>query len=146
MKYRNTKTDEIIEVEYSTTEGTRSIQNGVMWLGVGDALVKRADGTYEGYQPEHSFWADFEEVVQTRVVEVKDKADTGYYVERLTPKGWMRDPEKHLMTEIAETRAKVIAQTPIDAPTEKVVSELEDQAIKPKPSFLGRLAEFVGLT
>ena len=90
MKYRHRTTGELIEVTQSTTTGQREIPGGSMWLGEGDRLVQRANGEFEGYQPSHPFWADFEEVVQTRVVKIEDDTGTRYAPERLTGTGWVR--------------------------------------------------------
>ena len=95
MKYRNRTTGETIEVtEHTGPDGPTSIPGGSMWLGTGDRLVKRADGSYEGYQPSHPFWADFEEVTQTRVVKIEDDTGTRYAPELLTGTGWVRGSAK----------------------------------------------------
>ena len=95
MKYRNTLTDEVIEVtEHTGTDGPTNIPGGQMWLGTGDRLVKRADGSYEGYQPSHPFWADYDEIVETRVVKVEVGKTTTYHAERLTERGWVRGSAK----------------------------------------------------
>ena len=94
MKYRHKTTGEIVEATQSTTRGSRPIPGGEMWLDVDDLLVERADGTHEGYAPSHPFWADYDEVVQTRVVKVDDDAGTRYFPERLTATGWVRGAER----------------------------------------------------
>lgn len=95
MKYRHRTTGEVIEVtEHTGPDGPTNIPGGSMWLGTGDRLVKRADGSYEGYQASHPFWADYEEVVQTRVVKIEDDAGTRYFPERLTATGWVRGAER----------------------------------------------------
>ena len=95
MKYRHRTTAEVIEVtEHTGPDGPTNIPGGSMWLGTGDRLVKRADGSYEGYQPSHPFWADYDEVVETRVVKVEVGKTTTYHAERMTERGWVRGSAK----------------------------------------------------
>lgn len=122
MKYRHKVSGEIIEVTESTTEGQRPVGRGVMWLGVGDLLVQRASGEYEGYQPTHPFWADYEEVVETRVVSVSDGKATRYHAEKLTPAGWIRGDAK-------TTQAEAEADVPVK-PTVVVLKEFEGGQVK----------------
>lgn len=117
MKYRHRTTGEIIEATQSTTRGSRPIPGGEMWLDVDDLLVERADGTHEGYAPSHPFWADYDEVVQTRVVKVEVGKTTTYHAERLTPSGWVRGTA---MTTLAEAEAGMPAK-----PVETVVKAYE---------------------
>lgn len=94
MKYRHKVTGETIEATRSTTRGSRPIPGGEMWLDVDDWLVQRADGTHEGYAPSHPFWADYDEIVETRVVKVEVGKTTTYHAERLTERGWVRGSAK----------------------------------------------------
>lgn len=95
MKYQHRNTGEVIEVTtHQGPDGQTNIPNGVMWLGTGDRLVKREDGTHEGYQSSHPFWADYDEVVETRVVKVEVGKTITYHAERLTERGWVRGSAK----------------------------------------------------
>ena len=95
MKYRNTLTDEVIEVtEHTGPDGPTNTPGGSMWLGTGDRLVKRESGEYEGYQPTHDFWNDYDEIVETRVVKVEAGKTVAYHAERLTERGWVRGSAK----------------------------------------------------
>lgn len=122
MKYRHKVTGETIESTRSTTRGSRPIPGGEMWLDVDDLLVERADGTHEGYAPSHPFWADFDEVVQTRVVKVADDAGTRYFPERLTAAGWVRGTEK--------ATQKAAEAAIVSAPVVTVVKALEGGVAK----------------
>lgn len=122
MKYRHKTTGEVIEVTESTTEGERPIPRGVMWLGVGDRLVKRESGEHEGYQPTHPFWADYAEIVETRVVKVDDDAGTRYFPERLTATGWVRGAEK--------ATQKAAEAAVVSAPVVTVVKAFEGGEVK----------------
>lgn len=95
MKYRHRTTAEVVEVTaHMGPDGQVNIPTGIMWLGTGDLLVKRADGSYEGYQASHPFWADYDEIVETRVVKVEVGKTTTYHAERLTERGWVRGSAK----------------------------------------------------
>lgn len=112
MKYRNRTTGEVIEAtEHTGPDGQTAIPGGSMWLGTGDRLVKRADGSYEGYQASHPFWADYAEIVETRVVKVEVGKTTTYHAERLTPTGWVRGDA---MASVAEAEADMPAK-PVEA-------------------------------
>lgn len=112
MKYRHRATAEVIEVtEHTGPDGPTNIPGGSMWLGTGDRLVKRADGSYEGYQPSHPFWADYDEIVETRVVKVETGKTVVYHAERLTPTGWVRGDA---MASVAEAEADMPAK-PVEA-------------------------------
>lgn len=150
MKYRNTTTAEIIEAVQATRSGTHDIPGGIMYLDEGDWMVTRADGSVEGYQSSHPFWSDYEEVVQTRVVEVTVGAAKTFAAERLTGTGWVRGASKASQ---AEAEADVPAK-----PVERVVKEFEGGAVKaelvvgddPKTpevetSFWQRTLEFLGI-
>lgn len=152
MKYRHKTTSEIIEVTESTTEGERPIPRGVMWLGVGDRLVKRESGEHEGYQPSHPFWADYDEVVETRVVKVEAGKTVVYHAERLTPTGWVRGSAKATQA-LAEVEADMPAK-----PVETVVKAYEggvltaELAVGDNPetaavetTFWQKVKSFVGL-
>lgn len=115
MKYRHRTTAEVVEVTaHMGPDGQVNIPTGIMWLGTGDRLVKRADGSYEGYQPSHPFWADYDEIVETRVVKVEVGKTTTYHAERLTETGWVRGSGK-------ATQALAEADTPVK-PIETIVS------------------------
>jgi len=95
MKYQHRKTGEVIEVtEHTGPDGQTNIPGGQMWLGTGDRLVKRESGEYEGYQPSHPFWQDFDEIVETRVVQVETGKAVVYHAERKTLTGWVRGSAK----------------------------------------------------
>lgn len=107
MKYRHRTTAEVIEVTAHTgADGVVSIPGGQMWLGTGDLLVKRESGEHEGYQPSHPFWADYDEVVETRVVKVEAGKTVAYHAERLTERGWVRGSAKATQA-LAEVDAPV---------------------------------------
>lgn len=150
MKYRNTSTGEIIEATQSTTRGSRPIPGGEMWLDVDDWLVQRANGEYEGYQPSHPFWADYDEVVETRVVKVEVGKTVAYHAERLTTTGWVRGSAK---ATLAEAEADMPAK-----PVEAIVKTYEggvltaELAVGDDPStpqvettFWQKVKSFVGL-
>lgn len=114
MKYLNRITGEVIDVtEHAGSDGQVNTPAGVMWLGTGDRLVKRASGAHEGYQSSHPFWADYDEIVQTRVVRVVDGQGARYHAERLTGTGWVRGAAR-------TTQAQAEADTPTK-PVETVV-------------------------
>jgi len=150
MKYRHKTTGEIIEATRSATRGSRPIPGGEMWLDVDDLLVERADGTHEGYAPSHPFWADYDEVVQTRVVKIEDDAGTRYAPERLTGTGWVRGAT--MPTQKAAEAAVV------SAPRLTVVKAFEGGEVKAElvagdnpatpeveTSFWSKVLEFVGV-
>lgn len=144
MKYRNRNTNEVVTAIQATRSGMHEIPGGVMYLDEGDWMVTRADGSVEGYQSSHPFWSDHDEIVETRVVKIEDSGDVGFYVERLHPDGWKREAEKHLLIEIAETQAKVVAQRQVVKPKETIVSELEGVTVKAKPSLIDKALGFLG--
>lgn len=150
MKYRHRTTGEIIEATQSTTRGSRPIPGGEMWLDVDDWLVQRANGEYEGYAPSHPFWADYAEIVETRVVGVNDGKGLKYHAEKLTPAGWIRGDAK-------TTQADAEADVPVK-PTVVVLKEYEDGEVKAQlvvgddpetpaveTSFWQKVKAFVGL-
>lgn len=151
MKYRHRTTTETIEVtEHTGPDGSVNIPSGQMWLGTGDLLVKREDGSYEGYQPSHPFWADYDEVVETRVVKVEVGKTTTYHAERLTERGWVRGDA---MATLAEAEADMPAK-----PVEAIVKTYEggvltaELAVGDNPetaavetTFWQKVKSFVGL-
>lgn len=151
MKYRHRITGETIEVtEHTGPDGPTNIPGGSMWLGTGDRLVKRADGSYEGYQPTHPIWQDFDEVVETRVVKVEAGKTVAYHAERLTTTGWVRGDA---MATLAEAEADMPAK-----PVEAIVKTYEggvltaELAVGDNPetaavetTFWQKVKSFVGL-
>jgi len=138
MKYRHKTTSEVIEVTESTAEGERPVGRGIMWLGVGDLLVKRASGEYEGYQPSHPFWADFEEVPETRVVRVVNGTGTRYHAERMTLKGWVRGQ--------ARLTATAAEQDVVDVDVEEVLVRGDEPSTPQiETSYWKRFINFIGL-
>lgn len=95
MKYRNRITGAVIDATVHVGADT-DITRGHTILGVtdGDRIFRLPDGTWEKAPPDHPMWADYDEIVETRVVKVEVGKTTTYHAERLTERGWVRGSAK----------------------------------------------------
>lgn len=123
MKYRHRTTNELIVATQATRSGAHEYPGGAMHLDEGDWLVRRADGTHEGYQESHPFWQDYRPVKIVRIVRVDDNGTRTFRIERLTRKGWVVKGEG---ATLAEARAARASAESGEEHTETVVEVTED--------------------
>lgn len=123
MKLRHRTTSELITATQATRSGAHEYPGGAMHLDEGDWLVKRADGTHEGYQESHPFWQDYRPVKIVRIVRVDDNGTRTFRIERLTRKGWVVKGEG---ATLAEARAARASAESGEEHTETVVEVTED--------------------
>lgn len=122
MKFRHKTTGELIHARRHDGEGGPvRFPGGEMYLDPGDYLVRRADGSYEGYQRSHPFWADYTPVRIVRLVRVDRGGTRSFRVERLTANGWQ---VRATGATLAEVRANLAAAD--DDETETVLETYED--------------------
>lgn len=95
MKYRNRFTGGIIEASVHVGDYA-DLWKGDVCLGVsdGDRIFRLPDGAWEKAPADHPMWADYDEIVETRVVKVEVGKTTTYHAERLTERGWVRGSAK----------------------------------------------------
>lgn len=124
MKLRHRTTDELIVAKRHDGDGGNvNYPGGQMYLGEGDWLVRRADGSYEGYAEDHPFWVDYKPVKTLRIVRVDDNGTRTFRIERLTKRGWV---VKGTGATLAEARAARTAADAGDDMQETVVETYED--------------------
>ena len=124
MKLKHKTTGELIHATQATKSGPHDVPGGgSMYLDEGDYLVRRADGSHEGYQESHPFWADYRPVKIVRIVRVDDNGTRTFRIERLTRKGWVVKGEG---ATLAEARAARASAESGEEPTETVVEVTED--------------------
>lgn len=95
MKYRNrntgTETDVTVHIGADadvTREGT------ILGVTDGDRIFRLPNGTWDKAPADHPMWADYDEIVETRVVKVEAGKTVAYHAERLTERGWVRGSAK----------------------------------------------------
>lgn len=122
MKFKHKTTGAIINAKrHEGEDGPVEYPGGSMWLGNGDWLVTREDGSREGYQPGHPFWTDYAPVRTVRVVRHDLGGTRTFRIERLTPNGWK---VRATGATLAEARAALTAAN--DEETETVLETYED--------------------
>lgn len=122
MKFRHKTTGELIHARRHDGEGGPvRFPGGEMYLDPGDYLVRRADGTHEGYPADHPFWNDYAPVRIVRVVRINRGGTRSWRVDRLTRAGWQ---VRATGATVAEVRANLAAAD--DDETETVIETYED--------------------
>ena len=121
MRYRHKVTGDVLDVR--THQGEPAdirIENTILGVADGDRIFRLPD-RWEKAPADHPMWADYDEVVETRVVKVKVGKTTTYHAERLTETGWVRGAP---MATMAEAEADMPQK-----PVETVVKEFAGGAL-----------------